>query len=492
MPDYQQFEAHIKTSMAAHQVPGLSLAVVREGRIEYAQGFGVTSAELENALPVTADTLFRAGSVTKPLTGTMLMRLVEQGALNLDVPITQYAPDIRFSVADVAEQVTLRMLLSHTAGLPSDLEYHDRRTSKPYKTDLEQYIREKIPQYPMVAPPGKLYFYSNPGINLAAHLAEVVTGKAYPQLMWELLFEPLGMYRTTFDLAQAITYPLAQGHVLDADGTAQVKLPYIDNPAEYPCGFAMTSANDVAQFMLFHLQNTPIMQEMHRVQVDRLNGDGYGLTFRISTYKGLRTVGHNGAIGKFGAIMRLLPEQQFGVAMLFNRAPGFWAAAGELCNRLTDEALMLSSVKPHDKTAYPANCEGTYLGYEVGLVQIVAGQVTINGKPTDSAVIRRIDHEYIMVDGFACQRFDAARYQIETDQLSDYCGRYSADIDDWTVQVKGDQLSIYSEDDRVEVVCIRLSATRFACDFGVIDFILQAGQVIELVNALGYRFKRVA
>jgi CubicO group peptidase (beta-lactamase class C family) len=485
LADYTEHATFVRSKMDDHQVPGLALAVVHDHQIVYMQGFGVTSAEAENAIPITPDTLFRAGSVTKPMTGTMLMRLVEQGALDLDRSIVDDAPYVRFSVSGAAEQVTLRRLLSHTSGLPSDLEYKDRRQIKPYQTDLEQYVREKIPHYPLVAPPGKGYFYSNPGINLAAHIAEVVTGKSYAFLMRELLFEPLKMNRTTFDLSEAMTYPFAQAHMLDAEGKAQVKRPYIDNPAEYPCGFAITSIHDLARFMLYHLNPSPVIQEMHQTQVDRLNGDGYGLTFRTSVYKGLPTVGHNGAIGKFGAVMRLFPDEKAGVALLFNRAPGFWGAAGEIANRMSDELLETRKVvSPRGESTKPT---GTYLGYEVGLVE-VGDSVILNGKPADDAVVRTIDERYVMVDGLLCERYQHITYKPE--RLSIYEGCYTADIDRWTVKVSGTQLSIYSEDDRLEVVCIPLSEHRFACDFGVIDFVVENGCAVELVSSLAYRFKR--
>jgi CubicO group peptidase (beta-lactamase class C family) len=472
----------IQEVMHSHEVPGLSLVVVRAGEIAYAEGFGVTSAEPENALPVTPDTLFRAGSVTKPLTGTMLMRLVESRLLNLDTSITDYAPYIQFSEKSAAQIVTLRMLLSHTSGLPSDLQYHDRRITKPYRTDLEQYVREKIPLYPLVAPPGKVYFYSNPGINLAAHLAEVVTGQPYIALMDQWLFQPLAMTRTTFDLSTAMTYPLAQGHLLNAEDKAQVKRPYIDNPTEYPCGFAMTTANDLAKFMLFHLNNP---SEMHRIQVDRLNGDGYGLTMRTSSYKGLGTVGHNGAIGKFGAIMRMIPDEGFGVAMLFNRAPAFWTAAGEIVNQITDERLGLEDKSVSVPQKFSTPIEGTFMGYEVGLVEINAGQVVINGKRAESVVAGEVDDTYITVDGLACHRCEYTPYQADGEMLRRYVGTYTADIDTWQVRLTDGQLSLYSEDDRVEVLCIPLSPTRFASDFGVVDF--EDG---ALICALAYRFNR--
>src|SRR4051794_30959241 len=105
--------------MAAASVPGLALAAVHHGEVAYARGFGVTSVE-DGGIPVTPQTLFQIGSTTKPLTGTMLLRLVERSDLDLDRPVQTWMPDFTLSEPKAAERVTLRMLLSHTAGLPWD------------------------------------------------------------------------------------------------------------------------------------------------------------------------------------------------------------------------------------------------------------------------------------------------------------------------------------------------------------------------------------
>ena len=157
---------------------GLALAIVQGGEVAYANGFGVTSAE-DGGVAVTPQTLFRIGSTTKPLTGTAVMRLVERGLLDLDRPVTAYLPWLRFSEAGVAERVTLRMLLSHTAGLPREQITPHLLFGRRDPAGLEAYVREELPRLPLVAPPGVVWSYSNPGINLAGYLAEVVSGRPY-------------------------------------------------------------------------------------------------------------------------------------------------------------------------------------------------------------------------------------------------------------------------------------------------------------------------
>src|SRR5581483_7052762 len=108
-------ERQIQDLMQTAHVPGLALAIVKNQEILYARGFGVTSVE-DSGMPVTPQTLFRIGSVTKPLTGTMIMRLVDEGKLELDSPVRAYLPWFTLSEPGAAERVTLRMLLCHMSG----------------------------------------------------------------------------------------------------------------------------------------------------------------------------------------------------------------------------------------------------------------------------------------------------------------------------------------------------------------------------------------
>ena len=112
-----QLEQQIQELMHAAYVPGMALAVVQDRDIGYARGFGVTSVE-DGRIPVTPQTVFRIGSVTKPLTGTAVMSLVDEGRLSLDEPVTTYLPWLTLSEPGAAERVTARMLLCHRSGLP--------------------------------------------------------------------------------------------------------------------------------------------------------------------------------------------------------------------------------------------------------------------------------------------------------------------------------------------------------------------------------------
>ncbi len=341
MLDIARMEAKITLEMSAGQVPGLALAIVRGQQVIYAQGFGVTSVE-DGGLPVTPQTLFRIGSITKPLTGTMLMRLVESGKPELDCPISEYLPWLTLAEDDAARHITLRMLLSHTSGLPTDAEHFGPRDPG----GLERFVREEAPGYSLLAPPGTLWAYSNVGLNIAGYLAEAVSGLPYTELMQQLLFDPLAMRRTTFDPLVAMTYPLAQAHERNCYGELAVQHQFAENTGHHPGGFALSTALDLANFAILHLNQGCFREQrllspasiaaMHRKQVSLIDDseEGYGLTFYTDTYRGQPRVSHGGAISTYGSHLMLLPQAGIGIVLLTNRADGIHLAT--LANQIID------------------------------------------------------------------------------------------------------------------------------------------------------------
>lgn len=343
MLDIPKLEARIAQEMAAGQVPGLALAVVQGQEVCYAGGFGVTSVE-DGGLPVTPQTLFRIGSVTKPLTGTALMRLVESGKPALDRPISNHLPWLTLGEGDAAQRITLRMLLSHTSGLPTDAEHFGPRDPG----GLERFVREEAPRYSLLAPPGALWSYSNVGLNIAGYLIEAVSGLPYAEVMQQLLFDPLEMRRTTFDPLIAMTYPLAQAHsLIGGDLVAQHR--FAENTGHHPSGFALSSALDLANFAILHLNQGRFrgqqllapasLAEMQRKQVSLIDGveEGYGLTWYTDSYRGQPRVSHGGAISTFSGQIMLLPQAGLGVVLLNNRADGMQLAT--LANRILNGLL---------------------------------------------------------------------------------------------------------------------------------------------------------
>lgn len=502
-------EQQIESEMQDTHVPGLAIAILQDRELIYCRGFGVTSVE-DGGLPVTPLTLFRIGSVTKSMTATAVMRLVELGLIELDRPISEYAPWLTFSEKGAAQRITLRMLLSHSAGLPTSHTPFGRREAE----GLEAYVRQDVPDYRFIAPPGLLYSYSNPGIRIAGYLAQSVSGRPYTALMQDLVFDPLEMQRTTFDPTVAMTYPLAQSHDLDDDGHLTVRHHYADDTGGYPSGSAISTVLDLTHFAIMQMNHgrfrdrqvlTPeSVAEMHRIQAITYTsrGSGYGLALNVDVYKGIERLWHEGSISNFGARLVMMPESGTAVALLFNRAPGFWAKAEAITDGVVDQLLGLpdretqpEGITP-DRSLWPSFA-GSYLGDWRGLATVAAteDQLTLNwngellplnalgaylytgqkhesGEKVSVGFVREPKRpvQYILVNGSPCERFKPEPVRVpEPDAWKAFAGRYSG-VEKIVVRLQDDQLFVYSEDVDKELACIPLGNARFACDVGLVEF----------------------
>ncbi|MEU4559508.1 serine hydrolase domain-containing protein [Actinoplanes sp. NPDC023936] len=354
--DLDDISATIDAEMRAARVPGLALAVIAGGEVVHAGGYGVTSAD--SPMPVTGDTLFRLASVTKILTGVAIMRLVESGRLDLDRPLAEDLPRLRLRRPGLAGRITLRMLLSHTSGLPEGSVERPWRQERREWEGLGDHVHDDLRRLPSVGEPGELYYYSNLGINLAGYLAQEVTGTPFPRLLDELVIQPLGMERTTLDPTVAMTYPLAQRHRLDEAGRLRVRRDGGDNCGFHPSGYAFSTVADTARVLQLHLAGgvfagqrllrPETVREMQRPHVDLLLARplGYGLTWLIEpSYKGIRRVGHEGVLRGYCAKVVFAPREGAGVVLFYNHeyneTPRFFAARERIIDAVFDRVLGL-------------------------------------------------------------------------------------------------------------------------------------------------------
>ncbi len=526
-------EQQIEARMHSQVVPGLALAIVKDQEILYARGFGMTSVE-DGGIPVTSQTLFLIGSTAKPLTGTAIMRLVEAGKLDLDLPVKTYVDWLTFHQKGAEQRITLRMLLSHTAGLPSSSSYFGR--SDP--GGLEAYVREQIPIREFVAPPGKLYSYSNDGLVVAGYLAEVVSDQPFPDLMQALIFDPLEMKRTTYDPTVAMTYPLAQEHEWLEDGTVRVLHRFVNNTAYAPAGpQPMSTVLDLANFAIMHLNrgrfhdkqllSTSSVENMQTNQVvfHTLKDEGYGLTFRAETYKGKHLVWHNGLSRATTSIFCLMPEEGIAVTMLFN---GLFAGFGAptIVYTLFDQLLHLSEkateIQPIEaQKSRWSEYAGIYVSIgSGGLAAILLKEdhlvLDLNGTIIPLAALKQDFYigrdpqtnahiavyflpeeegptQYMTVDGRAYHRFgqDSSFVPRPTDWMR-YVGTYTGNNGTIKIHIEGEHLLIHSVEDKQEENGIPLDQTRFVSAMGIIEFLhADDGTVSELLLHNAFHYPRV-
>lgn len=348
--DIEAWEQEIVQQMGSHTVPGLSIAIIYQNELIYANGFGITSIEEDNQVRVTPGTLFRVASLTKPMTGTMIMALVGQGLLSLDGLVVDYLPWFTLSDTEAARKITIRMLLSQTSGLPHDHKPFGRTEPEA----LRNRVQNEIPLYSLVGKPGERYAYSNSGIHVLAHIAEVVTGQFYAEIMQSLLFQPLQMNRTTFDPAVAITYPIAQSHALLPDDSLVVEHRMAQNSANNASGQVYSSVADLANFAFLHLNSGSFMEqqivkpdlleEMHKPYaiIDSEKRRCYGLTFFVEDYKGVKKVSHSGGINNFRTRFDLLPSHKAAVIIAYNRFTDEFPAV-QMINGIFDKVIGVKS-----------------------------------------------------------------------------------------------------------------------------------------------------
>ena len=242
-----KYQQRIPELMVEQDVPGLSVAVVDGDNVVWAQGFGYT--DTDHRTPITGDTMFSVQSTSKLFTATAVMKAVQDGRLSLDVPITTYLPDftVHSAFEEHSEQkITLRMLLSHTAGFA-----HEAPLGNNYDAELVDYdahVRTFSDSW-LRFPVGTGYAYSNMGIDLAGYILQKVLGKPFPAVMNDSVLAPLGMDHSTFDRARILaTSDRAIGHTEVTNNSHPIE-PMM------AAGGLYTSANDLARFLSFQVGN---------------------------------------------------------------------------------------------------------------------------------------------------------------------------------------------------------------------------------------------
>lgn len=242
---FDDLDAKIEAGMKAYGIPGVAAAVWAGGH-EHVKAYGVTN--LDHPTPVDADTVFRIGSTTKTFTGTAMMRLVEQGKVDLTAPVRHYLPD--FAVADpaVGAAVTVRQLLNHTSGwLGEDIQDFGRGDDA-----ISRYVAS-MARLPQVSAPGSVFAYNNAGVVVAGRIIEVVTGSTYETAMQNLLLDPLELKSTHYFSDQIVGLNVAASHnVVDGKPVVDTSLWAVPRSI-HPTGGLMSSVRDQLRYARFHL-----------------------------------------------------------------------------------------------------------------------------------------------------------------------------------------------------------------------------------------------
>ena len=318
-PPADDLDAFVQAQMAQRQINGLSLAIVQDGRIE-ARTYGVTS---RGGPPVTADTLFQAGSISKPVAAMGALRLVEQGMLSLDEDVnaklkTWKVPDNEFTVT---QKVTLRRLLSHTAGLTvHGFPGYDIKEPMPSTAQVLDGAGNTAPVRVNVVP-GSLWRYSGGGFTVMQLLVGDVTGKPFHQYMRDAVLGPAGMSRSTYEqpLPPERAAETASGYYADRTAVSGKWHVY----PEMAAAGLWTTPTDLARFAVEVQQalagksNKIISQTMARQQLT-VQLSNFGLGLALSGSGAARTFGHNGRDEGFDALLLAFAETRQGLVVMIN------------------------------------------------------------------------------------------------------------------------------------------------------------------------------
>ncbi|MGW4109865.1 serine hydrolase domain-containing protein [Actinosynnema sp. NPDC004786] len=366
--DTQRIAARLAALARAHAVPGAQLAVHHGGRT-WTHEVGLPP---DAAVPI--------GSITKTFTATVAMALVSDGDLELDAPLSDHLPG-------VADELTLRHLLSHTGGLPSNPE--DVRT-----TSLRHHVRQALRELHPLHEPGAGFSYSNIGYDLVGHLIEVTTGMTWAEAVEAVLLRPLGIR------ARFTTGPdpeVVSGHAVNAGTGRAVPVAQSLAPVDAPAGALAASASDLVRLGRMLAGGTPhlvapddlaLMREPVRHAEPFGMADGWGLGLALFQRDGVRWVGHDGTADGTSCHLRINPADGTAVALTTNGSTGF-ALWRELVGELADAGLPVADYDGlrglSRPIAPPPDCTGRFrngdVEYAVRAVDRERLALTVDGEP---------------------------------------------------------------------------------------------------------------
>jgi serine beta-lactamase-like protein LACTB, mitochondrial len=313
----KQIHTLIEETMAKKRVPGATFAMGLAGKIVWSEGFGY--GDLENHVPASPDTEYRTASIGKPMTATAAMKLVEQGKLDLDVPIQAYCP----SFPKKQWPITARDLISHTSGIrhyegPSEqAELFNTRHYDHVSDALDLFKNDPLKQQP-----GTDMLYTTWGYVTLGCVIEGAAGEEFRKFMSKAIFEPAGMTQTRDDDPRAIIPNRARGYIVENGELKNSR--WVDMSSKMAAGGWITTAPDLVRFMnawmagvLVSEQTKKRMTEPYRLPHDG-TVDGFGLGWFFDDYRGMKAVHYGGGTPQVSGFVFFVPEKRIAISGLFN------------------------------------------------------------------------------------------------------------------------------------------------------------------------------
>ena len=373
--DFEEQAAAMSTWMEDNGVPGGAMAIVCDGQLAFSKGIGTVRKGTDE--PVTGATRFQLASMTKMFTAALGMKLDDRGTVDRTAPLATILPHVN-DTAPFDTPMTLHHLMSHTAGYPTT----NSAGGSVSTADLAVYFdghREET----LWSPPGAVFNYSNVGMSLAGLALQQADGRPFGTLVEEEIFSPAGMVHASMDAGQVESEGnFAFGHNGSVTSTTVVAPTdgYLATGYYGPMGGAWASAEDLARWALVHLEaGGDVMSEAAMAEVQRgrsptgrLPGQQTGYGLFMDSIHGTPVWSHNGIVGGYWGNWVLLPEEGFGVFVVFNAS---WAWPGEVTDGVLEHFGLVEGIDPgahqFDEN-WAADFPGTYEAAYWGTMEVTA------------------------------------------------------------------------------------------------------------------------
>jgi len=347
-PNFNELDGVVNAELKERNTPGAVIAVIMGDRVVYQKAFGL--ANVETAMPMDAQMLFRLGSTTKMFTAAALVALAGQQRIKLNEPIGNHVKGLSPRLS----QLTPNALLSNSAGV--------RDFAAPFISNDDEALSKMVRGWKddvLFADSGEIYSYSSPGFWLSGLVVEEVSGKPYADAMSELLFKPLGMQRTTLRPLMAMTYPLAAGHAVE-NGKPSIIRPFFNNVAMWPAGSIFSNANDLSRWVIAFLNegklegqqvlpaSLPSQMSAQRIPVPGETDSYYAYGLTTFKFQGVQFVGHGGFSRGYGSMIQMVPSSKFAVITLTNKS-------GETMRKSINKAMQVGLGFKDDAPEKPAS-----------------------------------------------------------------------------------------------------------------------------------------
>jgi CubicO group peptidase (beta-lactamase class C family) len=320
---HSSLQTTVRRAMTFFQVPGVVIGIV-DGDHEFLYEFGI--GDIDGRTRVDADTVFQIGSITKTFTALALARLSEQHLVDLDAPVRSYVSSLRLADQEAAERVTIRHLLTHTAGWLGDLIDDLSNDS------ITEFV-SRLDRLPQLTPVGRSWSYNNAAFVLAGRVIEIVTRQQFDEAIKDLVLDPLELRDSHFVVDPPSGRMVAALHVATDQGAKKAG-PWKLRRASWPAGGLVSTLHDLLRYSRFHLGDglTPAygrvlapesLRNMFTQQATAGSlADAVGLSWLIDRIGAIEVLFHTGdTIGHQSSVI-LLPDRKFALVILTNSDSG--------------------------------------------------------------------------------------------------------------------------------------------------------------------------